>query len=113
MTKHRAALSREGLERRYGRFYASSERQALSEAYIPQPLHPLIHYAELWGIADDLARERLVMSAPEVAREDLVGLVDAFEADLDEWLGGPEADSTNPSDEYVAFSAMRMARDFV
>lgn len=36
-------------------------------------------------------------------------VVAAFDDAMDEWLGVPEADAQEPSDEYVAYSAMRMA----
>jgi hypothetical protein len=39
-------------------------------------------------------------------------IIDVDDA-LDEWFAGPEADDPHPSDEYVAFSAMRMVADAI
>ncbi len=69
----------------------------------------MLPYAEFWGIADDWTREDLVKSAPPGARENLKQVVAAFDNAMDEWLAGPEADASDPSDEYIAYSAMRMA----
>jgi len=107
------ALTSGELRNRYGSFYDASSKVHINSGRVPPTLHSLIPYAAIWGISDDLERENLVESAPRVAREDLIRLVDAFQDELDEWLAGPEADEGNPSDEYVAFSAMRMARDFI
>jgi hypothetical protein len=102
-------LSAEEMKKWYGRFYESNPRVNLNRANVPERFWPLLHYAEFWGIADDWTREDLVKDAPPDARENLKRVVAAFDNALDEWLAGPEADEPEPSDEYVAFSAMRMA----
>ena len=73
----------------------------------------LLPYAEFWGIADDLEREILVKEAPADVQQNLKQVVAAFDNAMDEWLAGPEADDPRPSDEYIAYSAMRMAAYYI
>jgi len=103
----------EGMRAKYGDFVDSVERLSLDRSNIPEVLHRYIPYAEVWGVADDLEREDLVNLAPEEAKADVARVIEEIDDDLDEWLAGPEAENTNPSQEYVAFSAMRMAVDFM
>jgi hypothetical protein len=98
---------------RYGSFYDSSPTLKLAGERVPEKFRRLSPYAEFWGISDDLLRESLVMWAPAEARQNLKAVVAAFDNALDEWLAGPEADDPYPSDEYVAFTALRMAADFI
>ncbi len=113
MNKHVEILSAEDMQHRYGTFYESSPRIRLDERKVPEQCRPLLPYAEFWGIADDWMRQDLVDEAPREAKENLRGVVAGFDSALDEWLAGPEADNVNPSDEYIAFAAMRMAADYV
>ena len=46
-------------------------------------------------------------------RGNLKDVVDQFDAALDDWLAGPEADGPTFSEEYIAFSALRRAADYV
>jgi hypothetical protein len=55
----------------------------------------------------------LVQDAPERAKAELVQVVKAIDDYLDAWLAGHEATAPAPSAEYIAFSAMRMAADFM
>ena len=80
---------------------------------MPSRFWPLIPYAEFWGLDEDAERDRLVKDAPAVVKLNLKSVVKLYDESLDEWLAGPEADEENPSHEYVAFSAMRMAAYFV
>jgi hypothetical protein len=105
-------LTAEQMKERYGSFYVQSPRLSLDRAAVPQRFWPLLAYAEFWGIADDWTRDGLVDDAPADVKQNLKIVVAAFDRDLDEWLAGPEADDPNPSEEYVAFSAMRMAADY-
>jgi hypothetical protein len=84
----------------------------LRSAKVPAGLRHLIPLAKRFGVTDDLDRERLVATASpeEVAR--LKAAVSAHDDDLDEWLAGPEAEGSEFSAEYLAFSALRMAADF-
>jgi hypothetical protein len=79
---------------------------------VPATLRPLIPLAERFGVADDLVRERAIRAASSQERYDLVAAVRENDDALDSWLAGPEASGPNFSDEYVAFSAMRMAADY-
>jgi hypothetical protein len=106
-------LSAEQMRRRYGTFYQYSPRVAIEPSRVPQSLQVLIPYAEFWGISDDCQRENLVSGAPPDIQQDLKAAVSLLEEELDTWLAGNEADDPRPSREYVAFSAMRIAADFV
>lgn len=101
------------MKQRYGSFYQRGQKLELDRAKVPERLWPLLPYAEFWGIADDLDRELLVKEAPKDLQQNFEAVVDSFDGELDEWLAGPEADERNPSDEYVAYSAMRMAADYI
>jgi len=79
---------------------------------IPLQLRSLIPLIERFGILDDSAREKLVAAASDSERAELVAAVRAHDDELDQWLAGPEAKAQNFSDEYVHFSAMRMAADY-
>lgn len=78
---------------------------------VPERLRHLIPYAQIWGVADDTLREILVRRASHEALSDLKRAVALADDLLDEWLAAAEADECHPSDEYIAFSAMRMAAD--
>ena len=79
---------------------------------VPVSLRSLVPYAEIWGVADDWEREGLVQKTPENIRENLKFIISSFEDELDCWLAGDEA-VCDPSDAYIAFSALRMAVDFI
>ncbi len=101
------------LKAKYPEFIAGLKRLPLNRNNVPPELHAYIPYAEVWGVPDDLEREQLAERAPEAAKAEVARIVKEIDDQLDEWLAGPEAESENPSDEYVAFSAMRMAVDFM
>jgi hypothetical protein len=106
-------LSAEQMQRRYGSFYNNSPKVYLDRNKVPEACWPLLPYAEFWGIADDSMRGRLVKHAPQDIQLNLKEAVSAFDNPLDEWLTGPEAEDANLSDEFVAFTAMTMAADFI
>lgn len=106
-------LSKEEMKKEYGNFYLQSNLIFIDQDKIPKKLHHLIPYAEFWGISDDLIRENLVDSAPKGVAENLSFVIENNEDELDDWLCGDESNSDNPCIEYVAFSAMRMAADFI
>jgi hypothetical protein len=97
----------------YGEFLSESPTVAFDSNDVPKNLHHLIPYASFWGLADDLNRERLVEKAPDHLKESLRKLIANNENALDEWLAGEEALSPDPSDAYIAFSALRMAADYM
>ena len=83
----------------------------LDPSRVPVSLRPLIPLAEKWGISDDVIRDDVFRFASASDLQHLTDTLRQHEAALDEWLAGPEASSTLPSPEYVAFSAMRMGVD--
>lgn len=104
-------LPADELRQKY-RLYAESARKiTLERSRIPSGLAPLIPYAEVWGISDDLMRADFAEKAGPGALDELQSAIQLFEDALDEWLAGPEASSSDPSPEYIAFSCMRMAAD--
>lgn len=78
---------------------------------VPVSLRHLIALAQKFGITDDLARETIVSSASMAEIEALKQAVQANDALLDAWLAGPKATGPCFSNEYIVFSAMRMAAD--
>lgn len=105
-------LSRDALRRSYGEFF-QLRTVPLDEKKVPPALRSLIPYAEIWGVKDDVERCLLVERAPTAAKADLLALIGEFNPQFDKWLAGPEADSLPLSAEYVAFSNMRMAFDYL
>jgi hypothetical protein len=97
----------------YGGFYSASPQVPFDPNDVPQSLRILIPYARFWGVTDDLKREQLVQSASPSIGMNLKAVVARFDAGLDDWLAGPESTAPRPSAAYLAFSAMRMAADFV
>ena len=84
----------------------------LAPQKVPETLRHLIPIAEYWGILDDVERERKVREAMSQEIEELKKVIAEHDDALDEWLAGPEANATTYSNEYLAFSAMRMAADY-
>ena len=97
------------MRRRYGAFYDKSPRVRLDRHKVPERYWPLLHYAEFWGITDDGYREELVNQAPPAVAANLKQVVAALDAELNEWLAGPDASKPKLILEYVAFVAMTMA----
>ena len=97
----------------YMEFLSESSTVDFDSNDVPKNLRDLIPYASFWGLADDLEREQLAEKAPEHLKKSLQKLIADNDDALDDWLAGEEASSPNPSDAYVAFSAMRMAADYM
>lgn len=106
-------LTRDQMRVLYGHFYEHGPKLELDRARIPEQFWRLIPYAEFWGAADDSLRGRLLQDVPHEVLQNLKLVVTTFDDDLEKWLIGPEADASNPSDEYIAFCAMIMAADCV
>jgi hypothetical protein len=85
-------------------------RDDLDLRNIPDALHSLIEYAKAWGIPDDVVRSG---SLEDAATQTLHNLVDAVRSvnpqHFDNWLSGPEVSNTEPTKEYIVFSALLMA----
>ena len=112
MSASYSILSADEMRRVYGTFYDRRPTGHLDRSKVPSRYWPLLAYAEFWGVADDWMRDKLVSEAPPHVRQNLKQAVMPFDADLDEWLAGPEADGPTFSDEYIAYSAMRRAADY-
>ena len=83
----------------------------LDPAKVPVALRALVPLAEQFGIGDDLIRQDVVANMPPSVVEAMRQVVEAHAVAFDEWLAGPEADGPTFSDEYIAFSNLRMAAD--
>lgn len=83
----------------------------LNLSNIPESLHSLVRLAERFGVADDFARELVRKGASQDELWQLDRQVTLHSDELDAWLAGPESNGPSYSDEYIAFSAMRMAAD--
>ena len=84
---------------------------AVNLGKIPNELHCLIPLARYFGIPDDVEREKRVRTSTLESLQQLRAAVIEHDYLLDAWLAGPEATASHFSDEYVMFSAMRMAAD--
>lgn len=105
-------LSVEEMRKKYGLTAANRPVIRLEPQRVPEQLRHLIQYAELWGVRDDLIRDDMLRAAPKEAIDELKRVIEQHEDLLDEWLAGSEAAGPKFSEEYLAFSAMRMAADF-
>ena len=85
----------------------------LKKEFVPLQLHHLMPYAERYGVADDAERQRVLRASSAKELAALKKLIQACDDELDLWLAGDEATGGYFSDEYVAFSAMRMAADTI
>jgi len=83
----------------------------LCPSKIPVLLHHLTGLAEKFGLADDKAREEVVANSSMEERRLMKDAVGKHDDEFDLWLAGPEAAGPEYSDEYIAFSALRMAAD--
>jgi hypothetical protein len=103
----------EDMRRKYGLRAEAAPKIRLDKNHVPEALWPLIPFAELWGIEDDLIRSDFAEKAGPDARAQLCAAMSPFRDELNKWLAGPESSSSNPSDEYFAFCCMQMASDGV
>lgn len=97
----------------YRKYVLDTQNRAslhLDPQKVPDGLRSLILVAHKWGISDDIVRNDLIYSSPREDLEEMVNLVSKFSDDLfDAWLAGPEGYPSTPSEEYVAYSQLRMA----
>lgn len=99
------------MRRKYGLYAENRPVIKLHPKRVPEALRALIPLAEKFGISDDLIRDDLFAKTPKRELSKLKKTLAEHDDLLDEWLAGPEADGPEFSDEYVAFSAMRMGVD--
>lgn len=104
------ASGRELMER-FGFTAQNRPTITLDPENVPEALRVLIPYAEAWGISDDLIRGDVLDQASPEALSDLVATVGSHDEALNTWLGGSEASSEQPTEAYIAFSALVMAFD--
>ena len=104
-------LSIREMRRRYYRPNERAPEIRLDARRVPEPLRPLMSLAEKWGISDDILRRDAIGRATRDELDALRRIIEQYDHLLDEWLAGPEADETEFSMEYLAFSNMRMAAD--
>ena len=97
----------------YGEFLSESSTVDFDSNDVPENLRHMIPYASFWGIADDWEREKLADNAPAHLKASLKKLIADNDDELDDWLAGLEASNPKASDAYIAFSAMRMAADYM
>lgn len=80
---------------------------------VPSDCHKYISLAEKYGIADDGYRIDVLDCLCEGEKQELREFIRSCPPSLNDWLCGDEAKSKTPSDEYVAFTALVMAADYV
>lgn len=83
----------------------------LNKTKIPEVLWNLIPLAEKFGISDDGYRWDCIQQATDDELAELKQMVNDFDDHFDEWLAGPESSNYPFSEEYIAFTALRMASD--
>jgi hypothetical protein len=96
---------------KYGLGAGAQPAIALDPARVPSPLRHLIPLARRFGISDDLIRADVLEHTPNAELEAMRRAVAAEDDAFDSWLAGPEASGPTFSDEYIAFSCLRMAAD--
>jgi len=84
---------------------------ALDPTKVPASLRHLIPLAEQFGIGDDLIRQDVIANTDPATVDAMRRIVDANNDLFDQWLAGPESAGPEFSDEYIAFSCLRMAAD--
>lgn len=99
------------MQEKYGLYAENRPEIHLDSEKVPAPLRHLIPLAEQFGISDDIMREDLLEKTSQKERKAMTRAVLQCGDALDEWLAGPEADGPAYSDEYIAFSNLRLAAD--
>lgn len=78
---------------------------------IPKEFWQLIPLAQIYGVSDDCYRSELIETISAQDKLKLKEFLERFNGKLDEWLAGPESNGPEFTEEYIAFSALRMAAD--
>ena len=77
---------------------------------IPEPFHPLIPFAEKWGIRDDGFLDQAIDEASIAELRNLISAISEFDVEgFDEWLAEPGA--TGSTKEWIAFVSLIDAYD--
>ncbi len=106
-----AVASAKELIEQHGLIAANRPTIKLDASLVPERFRSWIPLAERWGVGDDLIREDCVNTATLKELSELLEFGDVYDSVLDEWLAGPESESTTPSEEYCAFTCLGMAWD--
>jgi succinate dehydrogenase flavin-adding protein (antitoxin of CptAB toxin-antitoxin module) len=85
--------------------------KGLLQENVPEEFWKLIPLAQKYGLSDDGYRSELLQTINENERLKLKSFLEEYDDKLDSWLAGPEANGPQYSNEYIAFSALRMAAD--
>jgi hypothetical protein len=101
------------LAAKHGLTAENRPRIKLDVSKIPPSLHPLIPYAEFWGVSDDIMREDLIEKASDADLYEFARTMERYWRELYDWLTSPTESRQNLDQEYVAFSAMGMASELV
>ncbi len=101
----------EEFEKLIDRLIAESVPVSIDPQNVPDKFHVLIPMAERWGVSEDGLRWNILKRASDKELKELESRVRPYYAELDEWLAGPEAEDPDVSDEYIAFTCMRLATD--
>ena len=109
--QHWEVLPAGEMRAKYGLTAENRPTITLDPAKIPKALQHLVPLAEQFGIGDDLIREDVLAKTPASEIETMRRAVEAQADAFDEWLAGPEADGSALSEEYIAFTCLRMAAD--
>ena len=83
------------MRQKYDLVSENSPTIKLDPASVPKALRDLIPLAERFGVSDDLKREDLFEKTAESELSKLKRRLEKYEDELDDWLGGSEADGPN------------------
>jgi hypothetical protein len=97
------------MQKKYDLYAENREIIKLDPNKVPEAFRHLIPFAERWGEGDDIIRDDMIKKASAEERFALKRVIVEYDNLLDDWLAGPEALGPKYSDEYSAFSNMRMA----
>ena len=84
----------------------------LSKSKVPEELWAYIPLAEKYGISDDSYREIVLDALDKEEVMEITLFLEECEDQLEKWLAGTEAGSSNPTNEYIAFTSLLMAADY-
>lgn len=97
---------------KYGLRAENREIIHLNPDNVPNEVKPLIPFAEIWGISDDLIREDFVAKADLRDLQNLISFMQNIEFEpIDKWLTSPEMIRHSYSAEYIAITCLIMAAE--
>ena len=79
---------------------------------VPNAAGRFIPLAERYGLGDDGYRDDLVLGLEPAEVKELLTYLEECPPEVDEWLCGPEAQVSPPSEEYVAFTCLLLAAEY-